>query len=264
MNISPALPALLTAGLCMAALAAPAGAAEKHPQTGFLFETLQDGGQAYPYVVYVPRNYDALKKWPLIVFLHGAGESGADGLKMVQVGVGSAIQLNEAEWPFIVIFPQKPNVQLAWEDIDKPVMEMLVRARKDYNVDGTRLYLTGLSQGGHGTWILGARHAALWAAVAPICGYADLRRETPPAGEKPFPASLEDIGKALKATPLWAFHGEADSVVPVAETKALVAAVKAAGGDPKMTLYPGVDHNSWDKAYRTEHLGDWFLAHKKG
>lgn len=264
MSLSLTLAAAAMAGFFLAVTAAPANAAEPEVQPGFLFKTLKHGGESYPYVVYVPRNYDASRKWPLIVFLHGAGESGTDGLKQMQVGIGSAIQLNAAEWPFIVLMPQKPNVKLAWEDLDEPVMEMLARARKDYNVDGSRLYITGLSQGGHGTWILGARHADLWAAIAPVCGYAGLRLETPPSGEKPFPATLQDIGKALKDMPLWAFHGEADQVVSVTETKNLVAAVEAAGGHPRMTLYPGVDHNSWDKAYRTEHLGDWFLSHRKG
>jgi predicted peptidase len=278
--------ALVAAFVCI--LATGAFAADAKPVSGFLTETLTQGGQTFPYVVYVPRNYDASKKWPLILFLHGAGESGADGLKMVQVGIGSAIQLNPEKWPFIVVFPQKPNIVDPWEKYDGAVMAMVNRARKDYNVDGSRLYLTGLSMGGHGTWILGARHADLWAAVAPICGYAGLPDSDPaqpldaaypdikdpnlrlllagswPNGRDIHPATVDEMARDLKDMPLWAFHGEADQTVPVEESRRLVAAVKAAGGSPKLTTYPGVDHNAWDRAYRTEDLAAWFLSHKKG
>jgi predicted peptidase len=269
-------------------LAAGAFAADQKPPTGFLAETLTQGGQTYRYVVYVPRNYDATRQWPLILFLHGAGECGTDGWKHVGVGLGAAIVANAAAWPFIVVLPQKPELVNAWEEYDEPLMAMVAKARKDYNVDGNRLYLTGLSQGGHGTWILGARHADMWAAIAPICGYAGLPDSDPaqkletaypaitdpglrallsrswPNGTNIHPATVDEMARDLKDMPLWAFHGEADQTVPVQESKRLVAAVKAAGGDPKITTYPGVDHNSWDRAYRTEHLGDWFLSHTKG
>lgn len=259
MNPLACLAVAATAALCLAATAVPAAA---KTQTGFLLETLKQGSQTYKYTVYVPRDYDGARKWPLILFLHGSGESGTDGLKQMQIGIGSAIQLKQQDWPFIVILPQKPDINDAWEEHDAALMAMLARTRKDYSVDGSRLYLTGLSQGGHGTWVLGARHPDVWAAIAPICGYYHLIRETAP-DPVPFPATLEDFGKGLKNTPIWAFHGTADPVVPVKETEDLVAAVRAAGGDPKMTLYAGMDHGVWDRAYRTENLGAWFLAHKK-
>jgi len=276
MNLTLTLVAA-AAGLGAAALAAaPAAdpAADKPgkekpmpARTGFLFETLRSNGIDYKYVVYVPREYDPGKAWPTIVFLHGAGESGTDGLKPVIQGLGSAIMWSPERWPFLVVIPQKPDIRHQWEQHDEAVMAMLARARKDYNVDGKRIYLTGLSQGGYGTWVLGARHADTWAAIAPICGYAGgfSRREPdiPANLPKPFTGTLADIGRPLKDMPVWAFHGEADNVVPVKETKDLVAAVKEAGGDPKMTLFPDIDHNSWDKAYREMDLYAWFLAHRK-
>lgn len=215
--------------------------------TGFLFRELRLSEKTYRYVVYVPRDYDPSRKWPLILFLHGAGECGSDGLKQVAQGIGSAILWDGAKWPFIVIFPQKPQVRDAWEDHEEAVMAMVDAVLREYAVDPARQYLTGLSQGGHGTWVLGARHASRWAAIAPICGYGD----------------PEALAPKLKDMPIWCFHGDADQAVPVAQSQKMVEAIKAAGGNPKLTIYPGVGHNSWDKAYREEPLGQWFLEHTR-
>jgi predicted peptidase len=215
--------------------------------TGFLFKSLAQSDGAFKYAVFVPRDYDPARKWPFIVFLHGAGECGTDGAKPIAQGIGTAILLDVEKWPFIVLFPQKPDVRDQWEKYDRAVMEMLQQARKDYNVDDSRLYLTGLSQGGHGAWVLGAKHADVWAAIAPVCGYGE-------------PA---EIAPALKSMPVWCFHGETDTAVPVKQSQAMVDAIKAEGGSPKLTLYPGVGHNSWDKAYREEKLYEWLLSNKR-
>lgn len=235
--------AALSAGASFALQANP----EAAPRTGFLHYQLQMSAKTYRYVVYVPREYSSKTKWPLIVFLHGAGECGTDGQKHIAQGLGTAILWDAARWPFVVVMPQKPEMRDAWEDHEAAVMAMLDETLKTYSIDVERLYLTGLSQGGHGTWVLGARHADRWAAIAPICGYAD-------------PA---DVAPSLKDTPIWCFHGDADQTVPPARSTAIVDAVKAAGGSPKLTVYPGVGHNSWDKAYREEPLAKWFLQHKK-
>lgn len=226
---------------------ASAATPESGKPTGFLFQSIHAGDKDYPYAVFVPRDYDKSRKWPLIVFLHGAGECGTDGAKQVIQGVGSAILWDVQKWPFIVIFPQKPEIRDKWEDHDAAVMAMLSRARKEYNVDPDRLYLTGLSQGGHGTWAIGARHPDLWAAIAPICGYGE-------PGE---------FAQPLKSMPIWCFHGEADTSVPLKESVDITNAIKAVGGNPRLTTYPGVGHNSWDKAYREEKLYDWFLEHTR-
>jgi predicted peptidase len=232
--------------------------------TGFLFESITADGVTMKSVTYVPRNYDPGKKWPVIVFLHGAGESGADGAKPIIQGIGSAMLWDIEKWPFIVLFPQKPELPRQWEEYDAGVMGLVERARKTYNVDASRIYLTGLSMGGHGSWVIGAKHPDVWAAVAPICGYGGVNR---PGGPKPGPKAFagppSEIAAGLKEIPVWAFHGGADDVVPVSASQELVDALKAAGGNVKFTVYPGVNHNSWDKAYREEALYDWFLAQKK-
>lgn len=215
--------------------------------TGILFTSIKQGEQEFKYAIYVPRNYKATEKYPLIMFLHGAGECGTDGAKQVAVGIGPAILLNEEKWNFIVVFAQKPVRADPWEKYDDAVMAMLRKTMVDYSVDPTRLYLTGLSQGGHGTWVIGGNHADLWAAIAPICGYGNAAA----------------IAAPLKKMPIWTFHGEADMTVPMSQSKNIVEAVTAAGGTAKLTTYPGVGHDSWTKAYREEKLYDWFLSHRK-
>lgn len=216
-------------------------------ERGFLSRSLTVAGTERRHVVYLPRDYDAAKKWPLVVFLNGAGECGTDGQKQLLAGLAPALCNRAEEWPCVVLFPQKPDRASAWEDWDAMLMAQLAATQREFAIDPDRITLTGLSQGGHGTWVLGARHKEIWAALAPICGYGD-----------PVP-----LAKDLAALPIWAFHGEADTAVPVAQSKALCEAVRAAGGTPKLTLYPGVGHNSWDKAYRDEKLAAWLLAQRK-
>jgi predicted peptidase len=254
--------------VCAAASALCAAAATCHAatQTGFLFKTLKLGKDAYRYTVYVPRAHDGSKAWPLIVFLHGSGESGTDGWSPVMQGIGRAIMAAPEKWPFIVIFPQAPTAGDEWEQLDDVVMAMLQAAGKDYKVDKSRLYLTGLSMGGHGAWTLGAAHPDVWAAIAPIAGYADAT--DPTVERRPLPTPYftgkpADIAIRLKTMPVWAFHGGADDVVPVKDDEDTVAALKALGNDAKLTVYPKVGHGAWDNAYQTENLAGWFLAHTR-
>jgi predicted peptidase len=144
-------------------------------------------------------------------------------------------------------------------------MALVEAARARWPIDADRVYLTGLSQGGHGAWVLGARHADLWAAVVPVCGYiaTGSRERRVPVAAAAFNGSPGELAPSLSKLPVWAFHGAADSIVPVAETESMVAALVAAGGDPKMTLFPGVDHGSWDPAYRDSGLAAWLLAQRR-
>jgi predicted peptidase len=214
---------------------------------GISFLKIDAAGRTYPYAAYVPRDYDPAKPWPLIVFLNGAGECGTDGQRQLTQGLMPAILNKPQEWPFVVLFPQKPDQKSAWEDHDAYVLAIIDAAKKTYNIDASRVYLTGLSQGGHGTWAIGSRYPERFAALAPICGYG-----------KP-----ELIAPTLTTMPIWAFHGSVDKVVLPEQSQRLVDAVKAAGGNATLTLYAGVDHGSWDRAYREENLGRWFLTQQK-
>lgn len=225
--------------------AAPAKDAKDDVQRGFVAKTVKVDGKDVKYVVYVPSSYDPAKPMPTVVFLNGAGECGTDGWRQVYY-LGGAIMLNAEQWPFLVLFPQKQDVKHNWEDEEPMVMAILKKSGGEYNIDASRLYLTGLSQGGHGTWTIAAKHPDLFAAIAPICGWAD-----------------EDVAKKVAKLPIWAFHGDADQAVNVEESRKMEKWITDAGGACKLTIYPGVGHNSWDNAYRNENLGQWFLEHKK-
>lgn len=236
---------LATILLCMAA---PGASRRKEPaQTGILFRSIKVGDDEHRYAVYVPRDYDPARPWPILVFLNGSGECGADGQKQLAVGLAPAVLAHADRWPFIIIFPQKPVMQTQWEVYDPAVMAILDAAEHEWKIDLSRQYLTGLSQGGHGVWTIAAMHPRRFAAIAPVCGYGD-------------PVTL--AGK-LKDVPVWAFHGEKDPVVSVAESKALVNAILKAGGAARLTTYPDVEHNAWERAYADPELPAWLLAHQR-
>ncbi|HEX6810256.1 MAG TPA: alpha/beta hydrolase-fold protein [Planctomycetota bacterium] len=209
--------------------------------TGFLPRTISLDGREHRYVVYVPPGYTKEREWPLLVFLHGMGECGTDGKKHVDVGLGPAMKKDRERWPFVVVFPQKPDRESQWIDHEALVIGVLDATVKEYRISAQQRLLTGLSQGGAGTWALGAKHADKFAAIAPVCGYGR-------------PAK---VAEALKNMPIWAFHGVDDKAVPAQQSKDLCAAVKEAGGDPLLTLYENTAHNSWDKAYRESNLAEW-------
>jgi predicted peptidase len=240
-------------------LGAAGGAARPDPaQTGFLFRSIKVGAEEFKYAVYVPRDYDASKVWPAIVFLHGSGECGRDGQKQLAFGLPPAVLQSADRWPCIIICPQKPEQARQWEDYDSAVMAMLAAAEHEWKIDADRVCLTGLSQGGHGAWTIGAAHADRFAAIVPVCGY--IRG-----------MDAADLARKLGDRPIWAFHGDADTTVPVDETKRMVAALESARGlkpgaqDTRlhMTIYPGVGHDSWGKAYSDPELATWLMSKRR-
>jgi len=202
-------------------------------------------GDERTYVLYVPENYTPKKEWPLIVFLHGMGERGDDGLLQSEVGIGRAIRRHVDRFPCLVLMPQCSEKGW-WNDSRGDIDVSLADTLKHYRVDESRIYLTGLSMGGFATWTYGAQHTDLYAAMIPICGGGN----------------VEDAAK-LATIPIWAFHGADDSVVPPQKSREMVEAVKAAGGNVKYTEYPGVDHNSWDPAYDDPETIGWLLEQKR-
>lgn len=216
--------------------------------TGFVSKTFTNpDGSTSPYVVFVPRNYDSSKPTPVILFLHGAGETKGGKKQPVEVGIGPAIRKREKTFPFIVVIPQSENrTWRAGSDDAKRALAILDLTMKEYNGDPKRVYLTGLSMGGFGTWSLAAAEPNRWAAIVPICGAGD-------------PSTAETI----KHIPCWAFHGDKDTAVKVEGSRTMIEALKKAGGQPKYTEYPGVGHNSWDNAYGTDELYDWLLQQQR-
>ncbi len=247
---------LSAAAVLVPALATAAAAAEK---TGFVEKTYKNAdGHDSPYVVFVPHSYDGSKPVPVVLFLHGAGETKGGKKMPVEVGIGPAIKKREKTFPFLVVIPQ--SEKRTWQansDDGKRAMAILDETTKEYKTDPQRTYLTGLSMGGFGTWSLAAAHPDRWAAIAPICGGVGRLKG------KDNKDAVAETAEKIKDIPCWCFHGGADPTVPVQMSRDMIEALKKAGGHPKYTEYPGVGHNSWDKAYGTDELYTWLLEHKK-
>lgn len=243
------------AALALFVLAAhlPARAEDK-AKTGFVDKVYKNAdGTESPYVVFVPKDYDGTKEVPIMLFLHGAGETknlkkdAKEGKKPVEVGIGPAIKKREKDFPFIVVIPRAEG--FGWQAGGanaKRALAMFDATAKEYKTDAKRQYLTGLSMGGMGTWSIATAEPTRFAAIVPICGRGDPKQA----------AKLKDL-------PCWAFHGDADTSVKVEGSRDMIDAIKKAGGSPKYTEYEKVGHNSWDKAYATDEMYKWLLEQKK-
>lgn len=255
--------ALLLIFLAVWLAAAPSYA--KKPETGFLDRTIAVAGSTYKYQVFVPDNWSSKKVWPIILFLHGAGERGDDGLLQTQVGIGRAIRLNRDRFPAIVVIPQcRKEIWWAQSPMDDLAIKSLEAASKEFHGDTRRTYLTGLSMGGYGTWHLAGKYPGRFAAIVPICGgilMPEISRQQSSDDAKPYTDAANKIGTK---TPVWIFHGGTDEVVPTAESQRMAAALKALGGEVHYTEYPGVGHNSWDQAYAESELLTWLFAKSLG
>ena len=233
-------------------------------QTGFLDRTVVVAGTEYKYQVFVPDEWTSKKKWPIILFLHGAGERGDDGIIQTEVGIGTAIRRYRSRVPAIVVMPQCRKDKWWADALADAAMAALAQAQKEFHGDSARTYLTGLSMGGYGTWYLAGRYPGKFAAIVPICGgvlVPDKARAQPPDDNAPY---TQAAGKIGKDTPTWIFHGGDDPVVPVTESQRMAAAMKALGGEVRYTEYPGVGHNSWEKAYAEPELFTWMLSKTTG
>jgi len=195
------------------------------------------------YLLYLPNGYGKKQQqWPLIIFLHGIGERGSDLEKVKMVGLPKLVE-EGMDFQFVIVSPQCPaNEWWSSEVLAGLLDDVILR----YAVDAERIYLTGLSMGGFGTWYLSCAYPERFAAIAPICG----------GGEPAFANRLKDVG-------VWAFHGAKDDVVPVKRSQEMVDAVKACGGDARLTIYPDAGHDSWTQTYNNKQLYDWFLEHHK-
>lgn len=212
---------------------------------GFIHKTITIDGTTYAYVVYVPPTYDASQAWPVILFLHGSGQSGDDGFNQTDVGLPAMIRKAGLRPPAIIVMPQCRRDRSWTGDMARMALMCVDQASTEYSLDADRFYVTGLSLGGAGTWVIGAAMHERVAALVPVCGFGD-------------------VGAAPKLAPIptWVFHGAADNRVPVGRSREMVEALRKAGGDPKYTEYAGVGHDCWDRAYREADLWKWLFAQK--
>jgi predicted peptidase len=220
------------------------------------------GGAIVKYRWSAPKNPEPGKTYPLVLFLHGSGERGSDNTAQLRFGVLPILKTAEKlGQPCFLIAPQCPDDRW-WSPMDPkfkkltaadkpndlldPIVALVNDVMARYPVDPNRLYVTGLSMGGFATWDLLGRMPGKIAAAVPICG----------GGDPSLAARFKDV-------PIHAFHGEVDSEVPVAATREMIAALEKAGGKPKATYYPGVDHVSWIQTYDNPELIRWIFAQRK-
>jgi predicted peptidase len=257
----------LLAFLLVAALAIPVAA--RQPKTGFLDRAVIVRGEVYRYQVYLPSNWNKSQQWPVILFLHGYGERGDTGLLQTDVGLQHAIRMSPTPFPFVVVIPQCQAGEHVWTDSDMEAVALatLDNTMKEFHGDPERTYLTGLSMGGYATWNIAARHPGRFAAYVVVCGGVRPNADHPRLkssleGDPAISDAYAEIARRVGKTPVWIFHGDADPAVPVEESRRMAEALRAAGGNVKYTEYPGVPHNSWDKAYAEPELVPWLLQQK--
>ena len=225
----------------------------KEPQQAKSFKRKITKTVSAEYLLYLPRDYDggSRKRWPLILFLHGAGERGTDISKVAAHGPPKLAKQGK-DFAFIIVSPQCPANQFWENDV---LLALLDEVGENYKVDASRVYLTGLSMGGYGTWSLGLTHPEKFAAIAPICGGGD-----------PIVLMLANPKKvaAIKSLGVWAFHGGKDPVVRPEESERMAEALKKFGcKGVELTVYPEAQHDSWTETYNNPRLYEWFLAHQR-
>ena len=205
------------------------------------------------YLLFLPKGYEAKgeKRWPMILFLHGAGERGSDIWKVAAHGPPKNVKTHP-DFPFIVVSPQCPEDEM-WSS--EALRKLLDDVTAKYAVDTNRVYLTGLSMGGYGTWDLGLSCPERFAAIVPICGGGNMISVLLAGPVR---------GPALRTLGVWAFHGGKDPVVPVTESQRMVDLLKRIGvQDVQLTVYPEAGHDSWTEAYNNSQLYDWLLKHSR-
>jgi predicted peptidase len=233
-------------------------------QTGFLDRTVPFGDNPVRYQVYVPFDYTSKREWPVILFLHGAGERGADGLRQTQVGLGAAVRKSPGRFPAIIVMPQAPSESIWRGTVAEMSLAALEQTTKEFRGDRTRTYVVGLSMGGYGAWTLALKHPTRFAAIVPVCGGI-----LPPGHFTQLDAGLREkdpyaeLARRLGGTPIWMFHGARDSLVPPEESRRIHKAFSQAGYKINYTEYPDVGHESWDPAFGDPILWDWLFQQRR-
>lgn len=237
--------------------------------SAFLERGVGIGGQQYRYRVWLPAHYTKLHHWPVVLYLHGSGERGDDGARPLTTGLPPALERFGERYHCVVVIPQCAFGREWYGEMEQMALAALEQTIVEFHGDRRRVYVTGISMGGTGAWYFG-RHRRRFAAIIPIAG--EIVRQP----DDPFPTDLPpDVARIAFAadpyatlaaeigpTAAWAFHGAADDVVPVTESRKMFAALQRAGGNARYTEYPGVGHASWDLAYADANLTHWMLAQR--
>jgi predicted peptidase len=223
---------------------------------GFAARTFNNAGRRMPYRLFIPENYDKAQKYPLVLWLHGAGGAGSDNLKQIQDDQIDGTHLwtnyeNQERFPAFVVVPQGSGT---WTASGRTVLStqlstvvaLLEALQMEFNIDANRLYVAGQSDGAFGVWTLITQKPQLFAAAIAVCG----------GGNPAYAGRVQHM-------PLWIFHGERDGAVPVDESRRMVDAVKRAGGNPRYTEYRTIGHDAWKRAFAEKGLADWLFSQHK-
>ena len=214
----------------------------------FVERVIRDDSGEHRYTVFLPEDYSADKKWPIVLYLHGAGERGNDGKRQLTIGLAPAIQKRQASFPFVAVFPQSEDTSarylagwLAGSNDSDRALRILDEVERDYSIDTSRRILTGWSMGGYGTWSLAAATPSRWQAILPLAGDG-----------AEFAEKLVDI-------PIWAFHGSEDAAIRPAQSRRTIAALRSAGAEPRYTEISGGKHDITHVVYDTDAVIQWML-----
>lgn len=249
--------------------AAPAEA--QRVETGFPNRSLVMDAAEYRYQVYVPREFQASSKWPVILALHGEGEYGEDGLRQTALAVAGAIRRHPERFPAIVVFPQAHvDGTPGWQGTGgRAALAAVDKAVAEFSGDSARIYITGYSAGGNGAWYLASHHPDRFAAAVVVCGFvSEFRGGTtnilypalaPGSASDPFAA----LAQRVAGLSIWIFHGDADPMASVDESRKMAAALKAIGANARYTEFPGVGHDAWTPAYDRADLFEWMLKQQR-
>jgi dienelactone hydrolase len=255
--------------LSLAPLGAGAAAKDRRPaplppqETGFLNRRIEVEGTSYRFQVYLPEEWrrEDNRLWPIILFLHGRGERGSEGMWQTQIGLPEELRDHPERWPFVVVMPQCPLPD-HWTDARMLALAMaaLDQETTEFHGDPERTYLTGLSMGGYGVWELARQYPRRWAAIAIAAGGIFWSYE--PDRWQQSATLPAEYAQAVKSTPLWLFHGGDDDVVPIREDELMFDALKSAGAQVRFWIYQGLNHDCWTRAYNEPELPRWLLAHR--
>jgi acetyl esterase/lipase len=255
--------AIVLFALAPAAILAGRQRYEPPQDTGFLNRSIELHGVTYRYQVYLPEEWrrDDRKLWPIILFLHGRGERGSEGMWQTQVGLPQAVRDHPERWPFVIVMPQCPFGSF-WTDPNILAMAMaaLDRETEEFHGDPDRTYLTGLSLGGYGSWELARLYPHRWAAVAIAAG-GIFWSYAPDRWEKASTLTAE-YARAIGRTPVWLFHGADDPVVKPRQSELMYDAIKESGGRIHLWIYQGLKHDCWTRAYDEPELPRWLLENR--
>ena len=254
------------AALCTAGVTPRGAVAQTVTRDTYVDRSLTQDGVTYRYKLFVPANYDSVHQWPVILFLHGGAEGGSDGNRQTREGIGAALTKWPERVPAIVVLPQAPMDSI-WTGVsDRIAMGALDATMRDFRVDSDRVYLTGLSMGGYGTWQFAVDHPNIFAALVPICAGVQaplwvprLRVAVPDSVRDPYAYVASRIGRL----PVWIFHNAYDVIVLAGESRRMFEALRQIGAPVRFTEYQSALHDAWTAAYADPELWRWLFSQRR-